>query len=152
MMDKSEGIQSGKPSGKWKSFNRRNIFVFAFFLCLSFVFWYLNSLGKDQEADIKYPLTYTNFPKDLNQSENIAQKVSLFLSGPGYSIQKMKISGIHPPLVIDLSKVRYKHLQDGKSAYYYILTSDIVHDLNQQLKSGCKVTSIKPDTIFLSKK
>ena len=42
----------------------RDVVVFAFFLFLSFGFWYLNSLGKEMEADIKYPVKYINIPKD----------------------------------------------------------------------------------------
>ena len=149
-MDKKKEIQTEKPVKKEGGFNKRNIAVFTFFLCLSFGIWYLNALGKDLEADIRYPVRYTNIPKDWNLSDTNPQKVDLCLSGPGYSILQMKIIRKYAPLIIDFSKVSYKHIGDTKSADYYIVTSNLVPNINSQLKSGCKLTSLKPDTIFLS--
>ena len=149
-MDKKKGIQPEKLARKGVSFNKRNIVVFAFFLILSFVFWYLNSLGKDLEADIRYPVRYTNIPKDRMLDENLPPRVNLFLSGPGYSILQMKITENRAPLIIDFSRVSYKHIQNSKSTDYYIVTSNLVPNLNSQLKSVCKITSVKPDTLFFS--
>ena len=143
-------MQAGKSTGKERKLSRKDIAVFVFFLCLSFIFWYLNSLGKDLETNIRYPLKYTNIPKDWKLSENMPDKVSLFLNGPGYSILQMKMSGRHAPLVIDISRVSRKNLQNGKSADYYIITSNLIPKFNSELKSECKVTAIKPDTLFLS--
>ena len=36
----------------------RDVGVFAFFLVLSFLLWYLNSLGKENEAGIKYHVKF----------------------------------------------------------------------------------------------
>ena len=48
--------------------------VFAFFLFLSFGLWYINSLGKEVEADIKYPVKYINIPKDRTIAEETPVK------------------------------------------------------------------------------
>ncbi|OFY65274.1 MAG: hypothetical protein A2V64_05220 [Bacteroidetes bacterium RBG_13_43_22] len=149
-MNRKRDIRAGKTTGKERKLTRRDIIVFAFFLLLSFIFWYLNSLGKDLGTNIRYPLKYTNIPKDWKLSENMPEKVSLFLSGPGYSILQMKMSGRHAPLVIDFSKVNYRQVQNNKSADYYIVTSNLIPKFNSELKSECKVTAIKPDTLFLS--
>jgi hypothetical protein len=149
-VDKKKEIRPGKPAIEGSGFNKRNIAVFAFFLILSFVFWYLNSLGEDLEADIRYPVRYTNIPKDWKLNENVPRKLNLFLNGPGHSILRMKISGKHAPLRIDFSKVNYRRIQNSKSADYYIVTSNLVPNFNSQLKSVCKITSVKPDTLFLS--
>ena len=149
-MEKRRDIQSGKPAGKNRNFTRRDLAVFIFFLCLSFIFWYLNSLGKDLQADISYPVRFTNIPKDWKLSENTIQKVNLFINGPGYSILRMKITGRHTPLEIDFSRVNYRHVQSGVPADYYIVTANLVSRLSSQLRSECEVTSIKPDTIFLT--
>ena len=55
---------SEKLTKKGVSAINRDVVVFAFFLFLSFGFWYLNSLGKEIEADIRYPVKYINIPKD----------------------------------------------------------------------------------------
>jgi hypothetical protein len=128
----------------------RNVLVFTFFLFLSFIFWYLNSLGKDLETDIKYPVRYVNVPKNRTLPDDLPNRLNLLLKGPGYSILQLKISGTKTPVEIDLSRVGPKRYLNGKSADYYIVTSDLVQNLNSQLKSVCKIISVKPDTLFFS--
>jgi hypothetical protein len=128
----------------------KNIVVFAFFLFFSFVFWYLNSLGKDMETDIRYPVKYINIPARKNLSAGMPARLNLNIKGTGYSILKLKISGNSSPLAIDFSKISYRHLQGNKPEDYYILTSSLLPNLNFQFKSACKVTSVKPDTLYFS--
>jgi hypothetical protein len=130
---------------------KENIIVFAFFLFLSFVFWYLNSLGKDLEADIKYPVTYINPPKDRTVDDNLPSRLNLNMKGPGYSMLQLKMSGKRSPIVIDFSKVPYKPLKgDEAISSFYLVTSGMISDLNSQLKSPCKISAIKPDTLFFT--
>lgn len=128
----------------------RDVAVFAFFLFLSFFFWYLNSLGKENEAGIKYQLKYINIPKEKTISTLQPTELNLFLKGPGYSLLKLKISGNKPPLLIDISKISYKRAPGENGLNYYIVTSGLIKSLNIQIRSGCEITSIKPDTLFFS--
>ncbi|MFH0841266.1 MAG: hypothetical protein V1903_01465 [Bacteroidota bacterium] len=149
-MDKKRETRSGKSVRKGRRFTRADIAVFVFFLGLSFVFWYLNSLGKDLTTSIRYPLTYANTPGDWKIGEENPRYVSLNLNGPGYSILQMKMTGKHSPLVIDFSRVNYRHSEKRSQGDYFIITSSLVPGFNSQLKSECRVNSIKPDTIFIS--
>jgi hypothetical protein len=72
------------------------------------------------------------------------------VKGPGYSILKLRFPGKKTPLTIDLSKVTYKKVPESKSPDYYILTSDLAKGFTVQLRSGCDITSVKPDTLFVS--
>ena len=128
----------------------RDIAVFAFFLFLSFVFWYLNSLGKENEAGIRYLVKFTNIPKERIIISEQPEDLNLFLKGPGYSILKLEISGKKPPLIIDISKVSYKRYPGEKELNYYIVTSGLIRSFNVQIRSGCEITSIKPDTLFFT--
>jgi hypothetical protein len=128
----------------------RNVVVFAFFLFLSFLFWYLNSLGKDQEVDIRYPVKYINLPNNRQFNEQPPAKLNLYLKGPGYSILRLKYSGNRAPAVIDFSRTGYKKVTGGKPTDYYLITSDLVQEINTQLKSECRITAIKPDTLYFS--
>ena len=78
----------------------RDVAVFAFFLFLSFIFWYLNSLGKETEAGINISCKIYKPAKrtsDKSMKNNQAE-LNLFLKGPGYSILKLKISGKKAPV------------------------------------------------------
>ena len=149
-MKGQNGIRTNNLLKKGVRVINRDIAVFAFFLFLSFIFWYLNSLGKENEAGIKYQVKYINIPKERVISEALPAEVNLFLKGPGYSILKLKILGKKTPLIIDISKVNYKRAPGDKALNYYIVTSGLTKSLNVQMRSGCEITSIKPDTLFFT--
>jgi len=127
-----------------------DVVVFAFFLLLSFTLWYLNSLGKESEADIRYTVRYINIPKGRILPEDTPSRINLYIKGPGYSILKLKYPGKKTPVTIDLAKVTYKKVPESKALDYYIITSGLTKSFTVQLRSGCEVISIKPDTLFLS--
>lgn len=128
----------------------RDVVVFAFFLFLSFIFWYINSLGKEIEAGIRYPVQYINLPVEKVIAEETPVKLNIYLKGPGYSILKLKVSGKRTPVLVDISKVNYLRVPGSKSLSYYIVTSGLTKSLTIQIRSGCEITSIKPDTLFFT--
>jgi hypothetical protein len=134
-----------------KSFNsfKRDVVVFAFFLFLSFIFWYLNSLKKDIEIDIRYPVRYVNPPKDRIIANEVPEKLTFNIKGPGYSIIKLKLSGNRVPVVIDFTKVTYKRLPETARLEYYIISSGLIPSFKKQLNSDFQIVSIKPDTLFI---
>lgn len=149
-MKEEDGILTENLPKRGISGVKRDVAVFAFFLFLSFIFWYLNSLGKEIEAGIDCRVNFTNLPKDRLIVEELPTDLNLFLKGPGYSILKLKLSGRKMPVIIDISKVSYKRTQGNKALNYYIITSGLTKSLNVQMRSGCEITSIKPDTLFFT--
>jgi hypothetical protein len=147
---KGDGTRAESPSGKGAKLITKDVAVFAFFLFLSFIFWYINSLGKDMEAGIHYPVKYTNIPRDKSLNAGQSTELNLFIKGPGFSILKLRLSGKKNPLLIDISKVNYKRLPGDKAFSYYIITSSLSKSLQVQMRSGCEITSVKPDTLFFS--
>jgi hypothetical protein len=149
-VEKDNWTRSGKPSKKGVSSLRTNIMVFTFFLFLSFVFWYLNSMGKAFQSDIRYPFRFINVPIDRELAQGTASKLNLYLQGTGFSMLKLKISGNRTPAEIDLSNVPYKSARSGKPTDFYLVTSGLVQSFNNQLNPECRITSVKPDTLFFS--
>jgi hypothetical protein len=144
-----DGILNRKFTKREVSAVNRDIVVFTFFLFLSFGFWYINSLGKEIEADIKYPVKYINLPKE-RVIEDVPEKLNLYLKGPGYSVLKLRLSGTKAPLQVDLSKISYKRVQESKNADYFIVTSVLLKSFTVQVRAGCEVIAIKPDTLFFT--
>ena len=149
-MKGKHGIQSDNLTKKEVSVINRDVVVFAFFLFLSFIFWYLNSLGKEIEAGIRLPVKYINPPKEMVIVEEPPVRLNLYLKGPGYSILKLKISGNRTPVLIDISKINYKRVYGSVTFNYFIITSGLTKSLSIQLRSGCEITSIIPDTLFFT--
>jgi len=135
-------------TGKKVSAINRDVMVFTFFLFISFGFWYINSLGKETEADIRYPARFINIPGDRIIADESPVRLNLYMKGPGYSVLKLKVSGDSHPVLLDLSKISYKRVPESKSADYFIVTSGLVKSLTVQVRSGCEIISIKPDTLF----
>lgn len=128
----------------------RDVGIFAFFLFLAFIFWYLNSLGKETEAEIKFSVKYTGIPNDRSIRDESGTFLNLFLKGRGSSILKLKLSGNKAPVAVDLSKVSYKRMPGSKELNYFIITSGLSKSLAVQLGSVFEVTSVKPDTLFFT--
>jgi hypothetical protein len=129
---------------------KRDIAVFIFFLILAFGFWYLNSLRKEFELDLKYPVRYVNPPKGRNLAGDLPPRLTINLKGSGYSIIKLKISAGRSPLVIDFSKITYKRVPNSKATSYYVLSNGLLANFSRQLSSEFQIISVKPDTIFVS--
>jgi hypothetical protein len=145
-----DGKRTENPTIKRVKVINRDVAVFTFFLLLSFILWYLNFLGKENEAGIKYHIKFTNLPKERIIDEERPNELYIFLKGPGYSILKLKLTGNKTPLNIDISKVNYRRTPGGKALDYYLVTSGLAKSLNVQMRSGCEITSIKPDTLFFT--
>lgn len=128
----------------------RDVVIFGFFLLLSFVFWYLNSLEKNIEYEIKYPVRYINIPEGRVLSEDLPARLDLFLKGPGYSILRLKLSGNRSPVILDVSTINYRRVPGSRTLSYYVLTSGLVPKLRNQLRTECEIAAIKPDTLFFS--
>jgi len=128
-------------------FLNRELPVFAFFLLLSFVFWYLNELSNDLEGTIKYPVRYINPPKDRIVTGDLPNKLEMDLRGPGYSILKVKLSGSRAPVVIDFSRLTPRRLP-GTAPNYYLLTSGLINNFSKQMHADFEILSINPDTLF----
>ncbi|HLN21702.1 MAG TPA: hypothetical protein VK213_11475 [Bacteroidales bacterium] len=128
----------------------KDLFVFAFFLFLSFIFWYLNSLNKEVEAGIRYQVRYTNLPRGREVSESEPGRLNLYLKGRGSSVIRQKLSGKKMPLAIDISKVNYKRVPGSKEPDYYIVTSGLARSFAVQLRSEFDIISIKPDTLYFT--
>jgi hypothetical protein len=128
----------------------RDVFIFSFFLLLSFIFWYLNSLEKDIDYNIRYPVRYINLPKERVLSEDLPSRLELYLKGPGYSIIKLKLSGNRAPVILDVSSINYRRVPGSRTLSYYVVTSGLIPKIKNQLRAECDITTIKPDTLFFS--
>jgi hypothetical protein len=144
------GTTGGNLFGKGIHFLKRDVMSFAFFLLLSFFLWYLNSLRKEIEIEIRYPVRYINPPAGKVASGDLPQNLVFNIKGPGYSVVKQKLSVSRLPVSIDFSKVNYKKVPDSQPTEYYIVSGNLISSFSKQLRSEFQILSIKPDTIFVT--
>lgn len=146
----SGGIWLKKIAEKREKGINREVVVFSFFLLLAFIFWYLNSLEKNVEYDMKYPVRYINLPDDRVLADDLPAEIDLYLKGPGYSILKIKLAGNRSPAILDVSTINYRRVPGSRTLSYYIITTGLIPKLRNQLRTECEISSIKPDTLFFS--
>lgn len=128
----------------------KEVFVFAFFVLISFIFWYLNSLDKEIESTIRLPVRYTNIPRGRMVTEENPERINLYVKGTGSAVLRRKISGRKNPVTIDISKVNYRRVTGSKGPRYYLITSNLARSFRVQLRSEFEITTIKPDTLFFT--
>lgn len=131
-----------------KASTNRDVFIFAFFVLISFIFWYLNSLDKEVEAIIRLPVKYTNVPRGRIVTEEKPERLNLYVKGAGSAVLRRKMSGRKNPVIIDISKVNYKRVTGSKDPDYFIVTASMARSFRVQLRSEFEITSVKPDTLF----
>jgi len=136
------------PDNSMPTKGKRNLPVFAFFVLLSFIFWYLNSLSKNIEAEIRYPVKFVNARKINTAGIDFPEKLNMVFEGPGYTLLRYKLTGRNAPLEIDIAKNLRKSKMPSPGNNY-IITEPLLQNLNSQLKSECKILAVKPDTLFL---
>ncbi len=127
----------------------KNAFIFAFFLFVAFIFWYITSLGKEVKGEFHFTSGFVNIPKGKAIADEIPLKMTLELKGQGYSLLKYKFYGNDNHLEVDLAKITYRRLPDSKPARYYILTTSLIQNLKKQMGNSFEIIAVKPDTIFL---
>jgi hypothetical protein len=150
-MDRETGIRNLAQKKHMKRINR-DLMIFTFFLFLSFLFWYLNSLSKVLNTHIKYPVSYVNIPGNISPGKEFPAKFSLLLNGPGYSILKLKLSSNGNPLLVDFAETGYEGSLKTGTGENYIVTANLINRFNDKLKSDSRILSVKPDTLFFTVK
>lgn len=128
-------------------FLNRNVAVFSFFLLLSFIFWYINALGKNITGSVNFPVRYINFPENLALVNELPDRLSLELEGTGYSILKARISGNKTPLIIDVDNAGLSVRNNENELEFFIYSYNLRESFLRQLRSNFRITSLSPDTI-----
>lgn len=144
----SSGIELKKifSSLKEKLFNR-NVAVFSFFLLLSFIFWFINALSKDIDSTIKYPVRYINFPDNMALVNELPEKLSLDVHGPGYSVLKSKIGGNRVPLLINVSNWGRSVRDDAAGQEFFIYSFNLRESFKRQVRADFEINAVRPDTL-----
>jgi len=125
----------------------QDVAALVFFLFLSFILWYLNSLKKEMESSVNYPVKYINLPDEMVKQGSFSSEITINLEGTGFSLLKLKSSFRKSPIIIDISSAGLNKIS---SSEYFLITESLVPVISKQLnRDGVKILSVKPDTVYL---
>lgn len=139
-----------KISGFFKPI-RNKLPVFLFFLGLSIMAWFIRALSDSYDAEIKYPVVYTNLPPNKILSQPPLEKLLLTVHSDGYTILSTKLMP-KPALEYNVNAFSmYSLTMDSTSVY--TLTNYAKERLSIELnkkKNNIEIVDIKPDTLFFN--
>jgi len=122
----------------------KEIFIFLFFLLLSFGFWFLQSLQQDYERRMELPLRYKNVPAEWVLSESNPKKISILLKDKGSTLMYYSWGSNFNPVDILVSGL--PRLSDSS---LNISSSALETAVSKQLISSTSILSIEPRGIEL---
>ncbi len=126
----------------------QNIFIFFFFLVLSVIFWFLNALNKEYDANISIPIEYINLPKDKMTFGKIQTTLSVKATAYGYAFLDYEISAKNP-VVIDLNIHKVRKVQSSTKRYY-INTNTLKSDITNIIGKDIEIKKINQDSLIFS--
>lgn len=120
----------------------KDLFIFVFFLVLTTILWFLQSLSRVQKSSITIPLEYVDLPEGFCQSENLCDTLVVDVEGRGWSLIphyfKSVASSIEPV------RVNTKKYFEGSNT---VSTKVYYDDIKSMLGEQIKVLSINPEYI-----
>ena len=117
----------------------KEIFIFFFFLLLSFGFWLLQSLQQDYEHRIELPLRYKNIPSEWVLSESNPKKVSILLKDKGTTLMYYSWKANFDPVDIQVSGLPLL-----SERLLNVSGSVLEAAISKQLISSTSIISIEP--------
>jgi hypothetical protein len=121
--------------------------VYLVFVALATLFWLLNELGKDYTTTIKYPVRFSNLPKNRVLVSELPKQLTLNVSGYGYTLLRYKISPAAFPVVIDMHNYSTQVNNPGIKRFS-LQTRYEKETFNNQLSNAITVNDILPDTVI----
>lgn len=118
--------------------------TFGLFLLISAILWLLNTLNEEYTDSLKYPVKFTNLPKNIRLLEELPDNLYLDITGHGYDILSYKLNYSKPPILVNLNK---NHLRQLNERHYYLLGSDLIPLAEKRIKGELELHSVSPDTI-----
>jgi len=123
------------------------VYVFAWCLVISSLFWFLLALNNRYSTVIKVPVTYINMPNDEFLLEKLPKEIEAEISGTGYQLLSYYLSPEKANIKLDLRKAGMGPLNSKKRAF---LTTNSGIDFFNREHIDITLLRIKPDTLFFN--
>lgn len=125
-----------------KLFISKDALIFLFFLLLSGIFWFVQSLDKQREATLKIPVDYMGIPEDIEIENKLPKQIVIKISDEGMALMRYNRRQTIP-LALDMDRVYF-----GKGEF--VVTADqLKNRLSRYVLPSTAVLQIDPDTILV---
>jgi hypothetical protein len=127
---------------------RKKALIFAFFLVISIIFWFINKLSYEYTQEISYPIIYKNFPSQKVQVGNPPENLNLKVIANGYTLLWYKLSSKYIPISLSVDQFTFHRLSGKDTSSFFLQTIYARDYIARQLSSKFEILAIAPDTLF----
>lgn len=128
----------------------KNLGIFSIFVLFATIIWFLNTLNQEYNTDIKLPVTYYNMPQGKVNISNLPEEFNVSVKAYGYDIMKYQLKKNFIPSKLDIGSSKFTPLLKNDTNKYYILTNELVNQIENEFNGKMKVEYIKPDTLYFN--
>jgi len=125
----------------------KKLVVYAFFVVLATVFWFLNALSKEYTTTVSYPVNYVNFPKEKVLTNKLPSHLTLRVNAFGFDLLRYKLSTSFLPISFDVNSFTDSRMEKSKNSRFVLPTRRIKNRISRQLSSEITLLDIAPDSL-----
>lgn len=143
-MDLKSSLHKWLPEARafFSTFPWKNLFIFLFFLLLSFIFWLMLFFQRDVEGVYKIPLKYTNVPEDVVFDNPLPEFIEIRVADKGSELFKLDISK-RDSLEVDVAEIT----ENGANA---LQGNQYLQLIRSRLSSSTNLRGYSPASIPLA--
>jgi hypothetical protein len=146
-MEEVSSTPVNDPGQPGKSRRRQQVTIMIACVLIATALWFLRALENDYTTRVDHPVRFINIPENMIPLNPVPQRLSLEVSGLGFSVLKHNWNFSKTPLVIDLKPVKPANARGKKGFVETLMMSQYLSDFSSQLKD-LKVVSVFPDTLI----
>jgi len=125
----------------------RKLLVYLVFVVIASIFWLLNELSNDYTSTLKYPVRFTNLPKNKILVSDLPKNLNLNVNAYGFTLLRYKLSPAAYPVIINMERVN-NNLNNPAIKQYKLQSRYLRESINKQMPNNIEVLDILPDTIL----
>lgn len=143
-MDNEARAYWTRVKGVLLGYGSRELLVFAFFLCISFGFWLLQTLNETFETEVRVPLVLSNIPENVVITTEPPTELLITLRDRGTSLMRFFRDRERAPIELDFKKRDTGAL----NARVTVTPSELLRTVQAYFNgSAAHILSVKPDTL-----
>ncbi len=123
-------------------FLNKELFIFLFFLALSFVFWFILTLNQTYEKELPVEVRLTGVPENVVITTNISDTIYVTVRDKGFMLLPYYTSNKLRPLAVSFAAYSTRHGGHGQ-----VPLADIRKLVSKQLMGSAQITNVKADNL-----
>jgi hypothetical protein len=131
-----------------KDTKRRKVYIFTVCFIISTAIWFMIKLSNVYDEEILFPVEYINIPENKVIVNNVDSFLVIHIKTTGFKLLEYKYLKNPGPLKIDLTRLYKRNSADNND--YFLLTSLMQYQIQQQVGTKNQLVSVKPDTLYFS--